>query len=83
MPLVFTWPQFYLPVTEVVVSDTAANMQGVFARHLVPDLPSHLRLGKCVCHVLQLAIGDCILKKPNIATILANCRFETSFNKSD
>ena len=34
----------------------------------------HFQPGKCTCHVLQLAVGDCILQKPNIARIIKACR---------
>ena len=43
--------------TEVLVADTAHNMQGVFNRLLVPDFPLHFMSGKCICHILQLIIA--------------------------
>merc|ERR1719239_48475 len=52
-------------VTEMIISDTASKQMGIFNRELVPDLPLHLKPGKCACHLLQLCIGDCILLKPS------------------
>jgi hypothetical protein len=63
-----------LHATEVIVSDTAANMLGIYNRQHAPDLPGHFIPGKCVNHILQLVISDCILKKPNVARILRACR---------
>ena len=63
-----------LNATEMIVSDTAANQMGVFNVELVPDLPRHFKPAKCVCHVLQLCINDCILLKPSIARIVKDCR---------
>ena len=39
-------------VTEMIVSDTAANQLGIFNPDLVPDLPQHFKPSKCACHVL-------------------------------
>ena len=61
-------------VTEMIVSDTASNQMAIFNKELVPDLPAHFKPGKCICHVLQLCIGDCILRKPSIACIVKDCR---------
>ena len=61
-------------VTELIISDTASNQMGVFNEELVPHLPSHLKPAKCVCHVLQLCISDCILQRPSIAALIKNCR---------
>ena len=41
---------------ELVVSDTASNMLGIYNSDLAPNLPNHFRPGKCACHVLQLCI---------------------------
>jgi len=60
--------------TEMLVSDTASNQMAVFNRRLVPNLPGHFTPGRCVCHVLQLAIHDCILAKENIKRIITDCR---------
>ena len=70
-----------LAATEMIVSDTASNQMGVFNVELVPDLPRHLKPAKCVCHVLQLCINDCILLKASIARIIKDCRFFHSFLK--
>ena len=66
--------------TEMIVSDTAANQMGVFNLELAPDLPRHFKPAKCVCHVLQLCINDCILLKPSIARIVKDCRFFLYFH---
>ena len=42
--------------TEMIITDTAKNMMGIYNKEKVPDLPSHFRKGKCVCHILQLVI---------------------------
>ena len=61
-------------VTEMIVSDTASNQMAIFNKELVPDLPAHFKPGKCICHVLQLCISDCILHKASIARIVKDCR---------
>jgi len=61
-------------VTEMIISDTAANQLGIFNPELVPDLPRHFKPSKCCCHLLQLCIGDCIFSRPNITRIVKDCR---------
>ena len=62
-------------VTEMIVSDTAANQLGIFNPDLVPDLPQHFKPSKCACHVLQLCISDCIFSRNNITRIVKDCRY--------
>lgn len=66
-------------VTEMIISDTAANQLGIFNPELVPDLPRHFKPSKCCCHLLQLCIGDCIFSRPNITRIVKDCRLRNQF----
>ena len=56
---------------EMIVHDNAANMMGVYN---ISDFPPHCTAGRCINHLLQLVIKDCIFTKPNVSRIIQSCR---------
>ena len=63
-----------LDKTTVTVSDTAANMI-----RMMDFLPDHITHNPCLNHVLQLAINDEVLEKPEIKNLILNVRAFTNY----
>ena len=63
-----------LDKTTVTVSDTAANMI-----KMMEFLPAHMTHNGCLNHVLQLAINDEVLDKPEIKNVILSVRAFTNY----